>query len=449
MKTLPLAVLAALLCSACDSPAPAPAPATTDASPPPTTCPQGLPPDTRCFTGRDSVGASYWIAMPANWNGTLVLHAHGGPELGEPRAERSAQDLTRWAIMVKAGYAWAGSTYRQGGVAVRAAAEDTERLRQFFVARVATPRRTILHGQSWGASVAAQAGEMFSDSGTHARSPYDALLLTSGLLGGGTRSYDFRLDLRVIYQAVCNNHPRLDEKPYPLWQGLPLDSTLTRSELAQRVDECTGIRSKPETRTEAQRRNLATLLNTVHIPERSLLAHLNWGTWHFQDIVFKRLDGKNPFGNVGAMYRGSTDDAALNAKVARYAADPSAVARFAADADLGGRIPVPVLNAHAVNDPIAFVELESVFRETMQRAGTADHLVQVFTDESEHSYLDDTEYPALMDALLAWVERGEKPTPQSIAAHCRTLEATWGARCRILPDYVPAPLDARVTPRQR
>ncbi|HJV59719.1 MAG TPA: hypothetical protein VJ743_02180 [Albitalea sp.] len=420
------------------------------ASPPPSaaTCPRDVPPDAHCFTGRDSAGASYWIAMPAQWNGTLVLHAHGGPELGPPRAERSAADLTRWAIMVKAGYAWAGSTYRQGGVAVRAAAEDTERLRQIFVSHVARPRHTILHGQSWGASVAAQEAEMFATS-VGGRSPYDGVLLTSGVLGGGTRSYDFRLDLRVIYQAVCGNHPRPDEAAYPLWQGLPPGSPLTRAELAQRVDECTGVRHPPQARTDAQRRNLATILDTVRIPERSLIGHLNWATWHFQDIVFKRLDGGNPFGNIGAHYHGSSDDANLNARVARYAADPRAVARFAADTDPGGRIAVPVLTAHAVNDPTAFVELESQFRETMSNAGHSGNLVQVFTDESEHSYFNDTEYPALMDALLAWVERGDKPTPAGIAAHCLTLESRFGTRCRFLPGYHPAPLDLRVTPRQR
>jgi alpha-beta hydrolase superfamily lysophospholipase len=452
MKSPLLAGLVALLCSACAGNATAPqlssAALARSPAPSPANCPKGVPADARCLTGRDSAGASYWIAMPAQWNGTLVLHAHGGPELGEPKAERSAEDLTRWAIMVRAGYAWAGSTYRQGGVAVRSAAEDTERLRQVFVTHVARPRHTTLHGQSWGASVAAKGAEMFATA-NDGRSPYDALLLTSGVLGGGTRSYDFRLDLRVVYQAVCGNHPRPDEAQYPLWQGLPPAATLTRAQLAQRVDECTGIRSRPEARSAAQQRNLATLLNTVRIPEGSLLGHLNWGTWHFQDIVFKRLDGHNPFGNIGAQYRGSPDDAALDARVARYAAEPAAVARFAQDSDLGGRIPVPVLSAHAVDDPVAFVELESEFLETMRRAGTADRLVQVFTDESEHSYLDDTEYPALMEALLAWIERGEKPSPQTVAARCAALEPTYGARCRILPDYRPDPLDSRVTPRQR
>jgi len=217
------------------------------------------------------------------------VHAHGGPELGEPKSERTAEDLARWAVFPRAGYAWAASSFRQGGVAVRAAAEDTDRVRQRFVAELGAPKFTLLHGQSWGASVAARTAELFGSAGD-GKPTYDAVLLTSGVLGGGTKSYDFRLDLRVVYQAVCGDHPRADEPAYPLWQGLPPGTALTRDELARRVDECTGIRRKPEERSDAQRQHLAAVLEAVRIPERSLLGHLNWATWHFQDIVFKRLD---------------------------------------------------------------------------------------------------------------------------------------------------------------
>jgi len=283
---LEIALAALTLCGATAARAEAPVPAA---------CPAGLPDATRCLSGRDDLGASYWFAVPAGWNGVLVLHAHGGPELGEPRAERTAQDLKRWAVMVKAGYAWAGSTYRQGGVEVRAAADDTERLRGLFEAAIGKPRLTILHGQSWGASVAARAAERYR---------YDGVLLTSGVLGGGTRSYDFRLDLRVVYQALCGNHPLPSEPAYPLWQGLPAGSSLTRAELARRVDDCTGVRRPPTQRSADQQRRLDAILAVVRIPERSLIGHLDWGTWHFQDIVTKRLDGGNPFGNIGATYTG-------------------------------------------------------------------------------------------------------------------------------------------------
>ena len=450
---------AALLLSACAQVAPPgdqqAAAQSAEAPPQAQACPPSLPAGTRCVGGRDSAGAHFLIAMPAVWNKRLVLHAHGGPLLGEPRPERAAEDLERWQVMVKAGYAWAGSTFRQGGVAVRAAAEDTERLRGIFLQHVAVPERTVLHGQSWGASVAAKAAEMFT--GTPQRRPYDAVLLTSGVLGGGTRSYDFRLDLRVVYQQLCGNHPRPDEPAYPLWMGLPAASSMTPAQLAARTRECLGLGIPAAQRTADQARKLKTIVDVIRIPERSVQGHLNWATFHFRDIAQNRSGGRNVFGNIDAVYRGSDggsdaglkDDKALNAAVARYAADAQAVRDFGADTDPTGRIPVPVLTVHALHDPIAFVELEHQFRQTMRAAGTADRLVQVFTEDNEHSYLSDPVYPAALQALLGWAEQGVKPTQQSVADACAAAQARFGPGCRMVVGFEPLPLDARVAPRQR
>ncbi len=405
-------------------------------------CPAGLPEGTRCASGRDEAGAFWWVALPPRWDRqVLVLHAHGGPELGTPKPERGAEDLRRWKVMVRAGLAWAGSTFRQGGVAVRSAAEDTERLRKLFVAEFGAPRVTLLHGQSWGASVAATAAQMFPAS-------YDGVLLTSGVLGGGTRSYDFRLDLRVVWQAVCGNHPREGEPAYPLWQGLPRGATMARAELNRRVDECTGLGHPAAERTAEQQRRLKTLLDVIRVPERSLAGHLAWGTFHFQDIAWNRAGGRPVFGNTGAQYQGSPDDAALNARVERYRADPEARAAFGADTDPTGRIERPVLTLHAIGDPVAFVELESTWADTMTAAGHAGNLVQAFTDDHEHSYLSDVQYVAAVQALLAWVEKKDKPTPVALAERCAALQPAWGAECRFRPDYRPPPLASRVAPRQ-
>ncbi|MFN9745355.1 MAG: hypothetical protein ACK57B_06900 [Betaproteobacteria bacterium] len=431
---------AAAALAGCASVPPLPA----EAPPQAVACPAGLPEGTRCLGGRDSAGAHYLAAVPARWNRVLVVHAHGGPLLGEPQAERVIEDLQRWSIMVRAGYAWVGSSFRQGGVAVRAAAEDTERVRRIFVAHVARPEHTVLHGQSWGASVAAQGAGMFTEG-----RPYDAVLLTSGVLGGGTRSYDFRLDLRVVYQHLCQNHPRPDEPGYPLWMGLPAGSTMTQAELARRARECLGLGLPPAQRTPEQARRLRTIVDVIRIPEASVQGHLNWATFHFQDIATKRTGGRNVFGNVGARYTGSPDDAALNAAVARYAADPEAVKAFGADTDPTGRIPVPVLTVHAIHDPVAFVELEHRFGETMRAAGSADRLVQVFTEHAEHSYLADPLYPALLQQLLAWQRGGARPTQAGVAEACRAHEVTWGPGCRMVVGYEPPPLDARMAPRQR
>ncbi len=449
-----VAAAAALLTACASGPAqplastPEPMVWPAEAAPVARVCPSGLPEGVRCLGGRDSAGAHYLIALPAVWSGVLVLHAHGGPELGTPKAERPEQDLKRWQVTLKAGHAWAGSGFRQGGVAVRSAAEDTERLRRIFVAHVAQPRRTLLHGQSWGAGVAAIGAEMYA-SAANGRSPYDAVLLSSGILAGGSQSYDFRLDLRVIYQHLCNNHPKPDEPAYPLWMGLPAGSTLTREQLAARVDDCLGLKRPAAQRSAEQQQRLDTLLRVIHVPERSLQGHLNWATWHFQDIVQHRTGGLSPFGNRGVRYSGSADDDALNRAVARYTADPQAVARFAADTDPGGRIPVPVLTVHAVGDPTAMVEYQHHFRRTMAAAGTAGHLVQAFTAHAEHSYLSDATYGTLFAALLGWVDSGQAPTPASINQACAAQETKFGQGCRFLPDYQPAPLSSRVPMRLR
>jgi hypothetical protein len=407
-----------------------------------------LPADARCSFGQDSAGAYYVIVMPARWDGVLVLHAHGGPTLGPVKPDRALQDLKRWAIWVRSGHAFAASTYHQGGVAVRAAAEDTERLRRLFLKHVAQPRKTVLHGQSWGAGVAAKAAEIYT-RGADGKPPYDAVLLTSGVLGGGSRSYDFRLDLRAVYQHLCHNHPRADEADYPLWMGLPAGSTMTRADLARRMQDCLGVGLKAAQRSPEQARRLKTLATVIRIPEASVAGHMNWATFHFADISQHRSGGRPVFGNRGAVYVGSDDDRALNAAVARYAADPVALKAFADDTDPSGHIPVPVLNLHAAHDPTAFVELEDDFRRTMQAAGRGDGLVQVYTDDHQHSYLSDPVYPAAIDALLRWADGGAKPTPASVAQACQAAQARFGPGCRVLTNFQPPPLETRVVPRLR
>lgn len=415
----------------------------------PAACPSAVPSTAACYSGRDTTGAYYWVVMPATWNHKLVVHAHGGPELGAPDAKRTADDVTRWAIWPTLGYALVATSYKQGGVAVLSAADDARRSRDLFVAQFGEPVRTILHGQSWGGGVAARTAERFNDAGRGGRRPFDGVLLTSGVLGGATYSYDFRMDLRVVYQAVCGDHPRSDEPAYPLWMGLPPGATLTRAQLADRVDACTGVRRPAASRTPAQAQHLASILAAVKIPERTLIAHLNWGTWHFQDIVQKRTGGKNPFSTVGVTYPGALAGGPLDARVARYTADSEAVARLAADADPQGILTVPTLTMHAIDDPTAFVELEDTFRRTVERAGRSDLLQQLFTSDSEHSYLTDAAYVTAIAALERWIDGGRRPSVSEIVASCPQVAAAYdpATGCRFQGAFRPRPLTDRVSTR--
>ena len=59
--------------------------------------------------------------------------------------------------------------------------------------------------------------------------------VTNGLLAGGSRGYDHRVDLRVVYQYYCRNLPRRSEPQYPLWQGLPASSRLTPEDVLAQI----------------------------------------------------------------------------------------------------------------------------------------------------------------------------------------------------------------------
>ncbi|WP_051651249.1 alpha/beta hydrolase family protein [Brevundimonas bacteroides] len=394
------------------------------------TCPTSLPEGTQCWSGRAESGAWWWYARPADWNGRLIVHAHGGPRTGDPERGDPEEDLDRFSMMVGQGYAWAGSTYRRGGYGVRMAAEDTDQLREIVWARWGRPERTLLHGQSWGGNVAAKAAELYAVAGDGTRN-WDGVLLTSGVLGGGTRAYGFRADLRAVYQFYCRNHPRPDEAQYPVWQGLPQGGSMPRAALAERVAECTGVGRPAAERTPEQAGRLRNILSVTGIEEDQLVAHLAWATTLFQDLVWNRLGGRNPFDNTGRTYRGSEDDRALNQGVERFAADPAAVAALAYDADLSGQIVLPTVTIHARYDPTVFVEHSAMYAQTVAEAGRSDLLVQAFTTETEHSRLSPPQYVALLEVLEIWLDTGVRPTTADMAARCAAAGARMVEPCFI------------------
>jgi hypothetical protein len=100
--------------------------------------------------------------MPKNWNGNLVVFAHGGPSYAPPTAASLQPYAVRSPVAVTRGFAWIVSTYRREGFGVRMAAEDSDDARKYLIARIATPKRTILHGNSYGRVVGAKLVETYA-----------------------------------------------------------------------------------------------------------------------------------------------------------------------------------------------------------------------------------------------------------------------------------------------
>ncbi|PZU52986.1 MAG: hypothetical protein DI552_14170, partial [Brevundimonas sp.] len=107
------------------------------------------------------------------------------------------------------------------------------------------------------------------------------------------------------------------------------------------------------------------------------------------------------------------------------------------DAALSGLIVAPTLTIHGKADPTAFVSNEAAYRRTVAAAGRSDLLVQTFTDEAEHSRLSAPQYVALFQAMSRWLDAGDKPTPQGVAALCQAAAPRYDGGCRFDVDFTP------------
>jgi hypothetical protein len=413
---------------------------------PPTACPEALNGIATCYLERLPSGAYVRAAMPKSWNGNLIVFAHGGPALVPPSANAGANDLARYGFLVKNGYAWVGSSFRREGYGVQMAVADSQDARSFFVDRIGKPTHTIMHGQSYGGMVAAKVIE------AHAKNPdgslaYDGAFMNSGFMAGALLGYEFRTDLRVVYQYYCKNLPAADEPSYPLWRGLPAGSKLTLKDMTALVDACTGVGQPAEARSETQKQNLANIIGVMRFPQAMLVRHMQAATFLFREIAERITDGRSAFSNIGIAYTGSSNDAELNRGVERFAADPAAVAALKADGELTGVLPLPVVSIHSFNDPQVAVEVQSAYRAAVERAGSGDRLVQAFTDERAHFGQSEAELAAAIDGLVQWIEKGTKPSPQGITDACAQWQATLKGPCRYHPDYTPKPYATRFYPR--
>lgn len=394
-------------------------------------CPGGLDSVAACYGGRDRNGAYYLIAIPKKPNDMLVVHAHGGPRHVPPAPNGSDEDLVRFSVMVRAGYSWIGTTFRSGGYGVRLAAEDVDHSRTLFWQQFGRPKRTILHGQSYGGNVAAKLVELDAQD-ADGRPKYDGVILTSAALGKRMQTYNKLIITRVVYQYFCRNLPLPEEDQYPAWQGLPKQSALTREELERRVNECTGAGLSPKARTARQDRNLKAILGATGEAESQLSRRLELATFRFQDVVHNFLGGLNPFDNSATVYTRSGSDAALNKGVERFSGTAKARDFLAYDSDLSGILMVPTITLHARYDPVVDYRAQAHYQRVVEQAGQSHQLLQLLTSEDQHSKLSESGYLAVLAAMADWMDSGQRPTLAAVKQKCAGYAATIKQPCMFI-----------------
>ena len=301
-------------------------------------------------------GAPYRFEIPAGWNGELVVLLHGYEPRGVPREDPWPADPAT-AIFLARGYAVAESAYASQGWAVGDAIEDSERLRAQVVARHA-PKRSWLVGMSMGGLVAIESLErhgahydgalslcganipsalVFADT-LRALAAFDVLFPDAGVPGDGLADP----------AALPLDDPRADQ---------PAVMQAVATALAGNPDAAAALARAMEVSPDA----LAGSLSLYVLLQREAIARA----------------GGLPVGNRDVVYSGFGDDAAFNAAVRRYDADPKAAVWLAKTGNLRGTLDKPLVLRYNRTDPTIPPRFQSVYPALAAAAGRADRITVV------------------------------------------------------------------------
>ena len=330
-------------------------------------------------------GASYRIDVPKSWNRGLVLYFHGyepTPLVFNPKYPpgRVLEEI------LKRGYAVARSGYAQGGWAVPQAAAETEALRRHFRRKYGAPRETFVMGHSMGGLLTAM--ELEEDP-----KDYAGGLSLCGVVAPADMMMQRAFANRVAFDAFFPGIlPDVEHVPSTfMMNDIP---TITRVEKSLDADP----------KSAAIVRQLAN----IHT-NRGLADVLVFNTFVIEDLRLK--SGGNPFDNRNLIYTGTDNDALLNQRVQRYAADPNAY-RFLADwYSPTGNLRRKLLEVHTIYDPLVPASATAWYDELTRRLGNGHLFVEQYVDRDGHCNITAAQTGLAFDELVAWVHDNQRPTP--------------------------------------
>lgn len=346
---------------------------------------EGEPPVVGCTDGTWE-GSLTRVCFPADWNGDLIIYAHGYVEPQAPLAipENLLAGVPVENLINSLGYAYATTSYNANGLVADIAVLDVMAL-EFMVRRTVRPdpARVFLVGVSEGGLVAALAAERSAGVFTGA-------LAACGPIGDFARQIDYLNDVRIVFDYLFPGVLPGDASapPQELVEGWT--ATYAPAVVAAITDDAArGFELAAVTGIPADELDTATLAETVV----ALLRYNVLGTADVQS----RLGGQ-PYDNADRVYTGSSDDEALNAGVARFTADAEARAaleRFETAGD--PRVPVSII--HTTGDPIVPFFHQALYEEKAIGTGNADRVARTDVERFGHCAFTSTELMAAFGEL--------------------------------------------------
>lgn len=373
-------------------------------------------------------GAGWRIEVPDNWNGDLVLYAHGYAGTGDLLA---VQNPGIRAYLLGKGYAWAASSYRANGYVAGTGAEDTYDLLKIFKQVVSKDgkkgkfNRVYLYGVSMGGHVVGHMIEKW-------RNNFAGALPVCGVMGDN-ELFDFFQDMYLVAETLVGNSPIV---PTPAdYYTNPLKGWLVTRPLLG-ASYPSGL-TATGTRFKQIIENLSGGDRPVY--DQGFVGP-NGGDFAFNfgsavagpgrenfDIVYQfdtdpalSLE-EQQFNNTVLRLTASTQDRDRNGIFNQATSSPALTAKFK----------IPVLTLHTLGELFVPFHMEQVYARRAIAAGTDDLLVQRAIRSRAHCEFLPAELTTAFDDLVNWVVNDAKPQGDDILDPATVAAPTFG--CKFTP----------------
>jgi alpha-beta hydrolase superfamily lysophospholipase len=280
--------------------------------------------------------------LPSTFNGTLLIYAHGYVKPQEPLAlpeefgNADIQGIVQQLLDL--GFGVATSSYHKNGYAVEQAEADLNDLVDYVKSRETDVDAVYITGASEGALIATMLVEKYPET-------YAGGLALCGPLAGVGYQIGYMADVRVLFDYF-----------YP--DVFPFGTLDVPDDAHAQWDGSDGFKAKIAAAIEddpdaiAQVFDVAPVACDASAPDEAancaqdILAYSVFGT---NDLL--ETAGGWPVSNIEKEYSRSADDAALNAGVERFDADPAASAYVGQYYRPSGLLQRPLVTLHSTRDP--------------------------------------------------------------------------------------------------
>jgi pimeloyl-ACP methyl ester carboxylesterase len=350
--------------------------------------------------GRTGPGSIYRLVRPSNWNGILLLYAHGFVSKDEPVAIPPDAQLVI-SLLAPRGFAVAVSSFSDTGWVIKDGTQRTHQLLGLFTSKFGKPARVYAAGASMGGLIAIRLIETWPGE-------FAGVLPACAVAGGLTRQYDYALNVRILFDLFYPGvlpGTAVDVPP-----GIDLNQDIVNPAVAAMTANPTGAMAIASiAQTPVPFASGAELLQSIATA---------LGVAATYPDILELTHGQSYFDNTATQYTGALPAltlALINANVQRFSGTRAGQNSLEHNYTPTGDLRIPALTLSTFRDPLIPGFHRTIYGQTVAAMGDSDRLVQREVPGSGGGYGHCTFTPqeltqAFLDLVL-WGELGVKPAP--------------------------------------